>query len=73
MGGDSEPLCLARSVVNALAEDPTLEAVTIDRARKTISVATLGKADVPKLTERLSNTFQQAQEDHTKRRCTLLL
>ena len=46
--------CLARSVADALAEDPTLEAVTVDQARQTISVATLGKTDVPKLTERIS-------------------
>ncbi|HEX7469226.1 MAG TPA: hypothetical protein VF437_00600, partial [Verrucomicrobiae bacterium] len=35
--------CLARSVVDTLAEEPTLEAVTIDRARQKISVATLGR------------------------------
>ena len=70
---DSErPACLTRSVVSALAEDPTLEAVTIDRARKTISVATLGRTDVPRLTERISQTFQRAQETRAKRRCTLL-
>ena len=55
--------CLARSVAQALAEDPTLEAVTVDQARHTISVATLGKTDVPRLTERISATIQQAQAD----------
>ncbi len=35
--------CLARSVVETLAEEPTLEAVTIDRAQRKISVATLGR------------------------------
>jgi len=64
--------CLTRSVVAALAEDPTLEAVTIDRARKTISVATLGRADVPRLTQRLSATFQRSEETREERRCTLL-
>ena len=54
--------CLARSVADALAEDPTLEAVTVDQTRQTISVATLGKTDVPKLTERISATVRQAQE-----------
>src|SRR5215469_7747732 len=67
-----EAHCLTRSVVDALAEDPTLEAVTIDRARKTISVATLGKADVPKLTERISQTFQRAQATKADHGCTLL-
>jgi len=64
--------CLARSVVSALVEDPTLEAVTIDRARKRISVATLGKTDVPRLTERITNTLERAQQRRAKRRCTLL-
>ena len=53
--------CLALSVAQALAEDPALEAVTVDHARHTISVATLGKTDVPKLTERISATIQQAE------------
>ena len=35
--------CLARSVVDTLADEPTLEAVTIDRAQQKISVATLGR------------------------------
>src|SRR5437588_1953128 len=72
---DPEPVaghCLARSVVKALAEDPTLEAVTIDRATKTISVATLGRADVPRLTERISSTIERAQQSSAQRQCTLL-
>ncbi len=64
--------CLARSVVSALVEDPTLEAVTIDRARKRISVATVGRTDVPRLTERISGTLERAQQTRAKRRCTLL-
>ncbi len=67
------PRCLARSVVNALSDDPTLEAVTIDRARKTISVATLGVTNVPRLTERISDTFQQAQGSQSDHQCMLLL
>jgi Cd2+/Zn2+-exporting ATPase len=64
--------CLARSVVNALVEDPTLEAVTIDRSHRTIAVATLGKTDVPRITQRISATFQDAQDHQAQRRCTLL-
>jgi len=64
--------CLARSVAQALADDPTLEAVTVDQARHTISVATLGKTDVPKLTARISATIQQAQESDSLQPCTLL-
>ncbi len=37
-------------MADTLAEEPTLEAVTIDTARRKISVATLGRADVDKLT-----------------------
>jgi Cd2+/Zn2+-exporting ATPase len=66
------PKCLARAVVQALAEDPTLEAVTVDRARHTISVATLGRTDVPNLTERISATVQRAQESGPTHHCTLL-
>jgi Cd2+/Zn2+-exporting ATPase len=64
--------CLARSVVNALVDDPGLEAVTIDRTQKRISVATLGKTDVPRITERISTTFERAQQAPAKRKCTLL-
>src|SRR5258708_30334869 len=64
--------CLARSVAKALQEDPSLEAVTIDRARKTISVATIGKTDPPKIAERIASTLQSAQETQAERGCTLL-
>jgi Cd2+/Zn2+-exporting ATPase len=64
--------CLARSVAEALAEDPTLEAVTVDQAHHTISVATLGQTDVPKLTERISATVKSAQEAGPMQPCTLL-
>ena len=61
-GPTEDNACLARSVVDTLAEEPTLEAVTIDRAQQKISVATLGRTDAAKLTERISSQFQAAQE-----------
>ncbi|MGH7993776.1 MAG: heavy metal translocating P-type ATPase, partial [Limisphaerales bacterium] len=64
--------CLARSVVDTLAEEPTLEAVTIDRARRKISVATLGRADVARLTERITTQFQTAQTADAGQTCSLL-
>jgi Cd2+/Zn2+-exporting ATPase len=64
--------CLARSVVEALAEEPTLEAVTIDRAHQKISVATLGRTDVVKLTERITTQFQAAQSADAGQACSLL-
>src|SRR5258708_7662352 len=53
--------CLARSVTEVLAEEPALEAVTFNRLRKTISVATLGQVNVPKITDRVAATIQNAQ------------
>lgn len=53
--------CLARSVTEVLAREPALEAVTVNRQRKTISVATLGQVDVPRITERVATTIQNAQ------------
>src|SRR5947208_6841178 len=66
------PRCLARSVADALAENPALEAVTINRARHTISLATIGQADLPKLTARINDTVQRAGETAEQARCTLL-
>jgi len=64
--------CLARSVVDTLAEEPALEAVTIDRAQQKISVATLGRTDVTQLTGRLTEKFHHAQEAVGDRACGLL-
>jgi len=64
--------CLARSVVDTLAEEPGLEAVTIDRANQKISLATLGRADVNRLTERITNQFETAQAVSAERHCSLL-
>ena len=64
--------CLARSVADALAEDPTLEAVTVDRVRHSISIATLGQTDVPQLSERISATIQRAHHATGTRPCALL-
>lgn len=64
--------CLARSVANTLAEEPTLEAVTIDRAQQKISVATLGRADVGKITERIRGEFEAAHSATADHPCRLL-
>ncbi len=64
--------CLARSVADTLAEEPGLEAVTIDRAHQKISLATLGRADVNRLTERITNQFETAQAVSAERHCSLL-
>src|SRR6266481_93829 len=64
--------CVARSVAKAFSQDPTLEAVTIDRIRQTISVATLGQTNIPEITERIRNTIRTAQEADEKQPCLLL-
>src|SRR5258705_3012040 len=64
--------CLARSVVDAFKEDSTLEAVTIDGSRQTLSVAALGKTGVPQVTERIRETIQRAQTDWPDAACQLL-
>ncbi|MGA2180491.1 MAG: cation-translocating P-type ATPase [Verrucomicrobiota bacterium] len=67
--------CLARSVVDTLAEEPALEAVTIDRARQKISVATLGRVPqggIGRLTGRITREFEAAQSVSAGRNCSLL-
>ena len=66
------PHCFARSVVDTLAEEKGLEAVTIDPARQKISVATLGRSDVDQLTRRLTDKFQTARQNDEPHGCTLL-
>ena len=57
--------CLTRSVVDVLSKEPTLEAVTFNRTRQVISVATLGQTDVPRLTQQLAERLQRAQAGGT--------
>ena len=64
--------CLARSVMDTLAEEPALEAVTIDNAQQKISVATLGRADVEKLTAKISAKISSAQNSAAGQACSLL-
>jgi Cd2+/Zn2+-exporting ATPase len=64
--------CLARSVVEVLKDEPSLEAVTINRAQQTISVATLGRTDVPRLSESVSIRIQKAYEAGLNEHCLLL-
>ncbi|MBC8095080.1 MAG: cadmium-translocating P-type ATPase [Akkermansiaceae bacterium] len=64
--------CLARSVVSALGAEPTLEAVTINRAKQTISVATLGKTNEPRIAETVTGSIQKAYEAGREEHCQLL-
>ena len=64
--------CFARTMLNTLAEEPALEAVTIDRAQQKISVATLGRTDVEKITARITRELESAQATAVENRCSLL-
>ena len=64
--------CLARSVVDALGAEPSLEAVTINRSRQTISLATLGKIDEPRLAATVSGRIEQAYRSGRETHCLLL-
>ncbi len=55
--------CLARYVADSLADEPTLEAVTIDPLHEKITVATLGRTNVDELAARLTNRLHQAQSN----------
>lgn len=70
-GAGTEP-CLFRSVANVLAEEPSLEAVTIDPAHDKISVATLGRADVDNLTRKVSERIHSLQAADVRHECSLL-
>ena len=64
--------CFARSVADTLAEEPTLEAVTIDAAHEKITVATLGRTDVDQIAARLTTKFHNAQHADVNHACSLL-
>jgi Cd2+/Zn2+-exporting ATPase len=66
------PGCIVRSVASAFDEEPTLEAVTIDRAQQTVSVATLGRTDEARITQRITESLQQADGVQEPASCGLL-
>src|SRR5689334_11323121 len=69
---DIESNCIVRSVASALSDDPTLEAVTIDREQKKIAVATLGRVDDAEVANRISEKIQHAEAAAAETQCTLL-
>jgi len=64
--------CIARSVVHVFDDEPALEAVTFDRSRKTVSVATLGRVDVAGITARVSRQLETGCEATGSAACDLL-
>jgi Zn2+/Cd2+-exporting ATPase len=71
-GSPPEQNCLVRSVLAAFKVEPSLEAITVNQAHRTISVATLGKADEARLSEQITTTVQEAHAAAAGGRCGLL-
>jgi Cd2+/Zn2+-exporting ATPase len=67
-----EGRCLARSVAATFDAEPALEAVTIDRETQTLSVATMGQTDVPRITGRLTESYEHACIAEGEHECSLL-
>jgi len=59
-------------VVAILEAEPGLEAVTLDRAQGTISVATLGPVDAARLTAKVSRKFEEGCTPGAQESCSLL-
>ena len=70
--GSKPAKCLARSVADALRQEPGLEAVKVDPARRAITVATLGRASDAGLNERIMETVQRAQSSPGHDACCLV-
>lgn len=64
--------CLVQTVADAFGEDAKLEAVTLDRGARRISVATWGKRETKELEARLAGTLQEAEAATDQETCCLL-
>lgn len=64
--------CLARSVMDVMSKEPSLEAVTINRAEEKIFVATLGKTDEPRLAEAVTKEIRGSYDKGLSEHCLLL-
>lgn len=67
-----DPDCLLRRVASELASEPGLEAVTIDPARKQVSVATLGRVNEQEIARKIQDALSQAQAGADDLDCRLL-
>ncbi len=65
-------LCLTRTVAQAMKSEPALEAVKIDRAQRSISVATLGRPKTPDLEGFLTAQIRQMEQAEAGQRCALI-
>jgi Cd2+/Zn2+-exporting ATPase len=65
-------LCLTRTVSEAMKSEPALEAVKINRAQRSISVATLGRPKTPDLEGFLTAQIRRMEQAEAGQRCALI-
>jgi Zn2+/Cd2+-exporting ATPase len=70
--GSAEESCLVRTVTRAMAKEPALEAVKLDRQRHAISVATLGQPRQDDAVSQLTEQIQQLEQQQDGKPCPLL-
>ena len=68
----NHPQCLVHSVAVALADEPALEAVTIEDSSESVFVATLGKVTDPTLEKRVAEMVRKVREASGSNECGLL-
>ena len=64
--------CLTRTVAEAMRDEPSLEAVKINRAERSISLATLGRPKTSDLEGTLTARIRQIEQADASQRCALL-
>src|ERR1051325_1977330 len=64
--------CLVQTVAEAFAAEPALEAVKINHARRSISVATLGRPNNANIEQAVTSRIERIQHDTAEPRCGLL-
>src|SRR6266542_3108254 len=64
--------CLVQTVAEAFAEEPALEAVKINHARRSISVATLGRPNRADIEQAVTSRIERIEQETSGPRCGLL-
>src|SRR5262245_61015561 len=67
-----ESHCLVQSVAQAFAQEPGLEAVRINHADRSVSVATFGKGVCGDIEQTVSTRIRELQQNPDSVRCALL-
>src|ERR1051325_7423605 len=65
-------LCLTRTVAEAMKSEPAREAIKINRAQRSISVATLGRPKTPDLEGFLTGQIRKMEQAEAGQRCALI-